>query len=175
MSQRYQLSCSCGKVHVVGLGQAGQSLACACGANIAVPLLRDMKKLPAAVDERAAAQVAPGGGRSLPQFLAVLATIISLCAAAFFGFGLTRIDPSWTEDAQRVVDNSIIDQMTADEAIGAWRLMVLEGLGEKQPDAQMLNRDTYRMLKRLLRYSLVSSAVFGLTAVGLSFARRRSA
>lgn len=154
------------------MGQAGQTLACDCGRSVAVPLLRNMRTLPIAADERPATP-ARGAGRSLPAFFCVLATILSLGLASFFGFGITRVDPSWTEETQRVVDNSIIDQMTADEAIGAWRLMVLEGLGEKTPDAHMLNRDTYRLLRRLLNYSLVSAAVFGVAAIGFSFARRR--
>ena len=45
---KYLLTCECGKTVTVDIGQAGEQVACQCGAKLDVPPLRKLRHLPAA-------------------------------------------------------------------------------------------------------------------------------
>ncbi|MDR1142183.1 MAG: hypothetical protein LBL62_10855 [Planctomycetaceae bacterium] len=52
MSQKYLLSCSCGRLHEIETSQAGQQVTCSCGQTQQVPSLLKIKKLPVAEEKK---------------------------------------------------------------------------------------------------------------------------
>ena len=54
MPSNYLLPCSCGKQKVVHPSQAGDQVVCECGAQLAVPTLRQLRSLPPAETEPSA-------------------------------------------------------------------------------------------------------------------------
>lgn len=64
---RYLVACTCGRQHTVETRQAGETIACECGATVAVPTLRQLRQLPeagAAAAETAGEAAAAGPGAS---------------------------------------------------------------------------------------------------------------
>jgi hypothetical protein len=51
---RYLLTCDCGEVVPVELGQAGGHVVCRCGKSLAVPALRSLRELPVEQDKEVA-------------------------------------------------------------------------------------------------------------------------
>ena len=47
---KYLLTCECGKTVPVEVGQAGEQVACQCGAKLDVPPLRKLRHLPVATE-----------------------------------------------------------------------------------------------------------------------------
>ena len=55
MSQRYRLTCRCGKEYPIETSQAGRVIECACGERLAVPSMLKIKRLPLWGEEPSAA------------------------------------------------------------------------------------------------------------------------
>ena len=46
MSQRYRLTCQCGKEYPVEASQAGRTIECTCGVRLNIPSMLKIKRLP---------------------------------------------------------------------------------------------------------------------------------
>ena len=69
---KYLLPCKCGQSVVIEPGLAGQTVVCACGENLLVPSMIQIKALPVAPDE----PVAPGSKSSTPPYRAAFAMLV---------------------------------------------------------------------------------------------------
>lgn len=81
---KYLVDCACGRQHTVETRQAGESFVCGCGATVAVPTLRQLRKLPEArVETATTAAAGPAwGGRQRTITVCLLLTVVSLAVAA---------------------------------------------------------------------------------------------
>lgn len=126
---KYVLNCSCGRQLDIEPRQAGESLACECGATVDVPTLRKLRELPLA--REASASLAPsaststGGGAStwgLRQGAMATCLIIAALSLAVAGLAwwtqptLPEFDPA----AYRHVIDQQIDALTPTEAWRVW-------------------------------------------------------
>jgi len=79
----YLLSCSCGKDVSVEVGQAGERVACQCGAMLDVPPLRKLRHLPVAAplsEETAKTAAAWNVRRGIVTACLILATLLAVIA-----------------------------------------------------------------------------------------------
>lgn len=92
MESKYLLPCNCGKKIVVEPGQAGQSIRCACGAELEVPTLMALRRLDPAEPEhqqpgqagpRPAAASTGWGIRQGIVFFGSIVTLIGLIVATY--------------------------------------------------------------------------------------------
>ena len=79
---RYLLTCTCGRTLPVEIGQAGGKLACACGATLDVPPLRNLRHLPVEPSREPPRAASNWGARQR------IITLASLFVAIFVGYGL---------------------------------------------------------------------------------------
>ncbi len=79
---RYLLTCTCGRTLPVEIGQAGGKLACACGATLDVPPLRNLRHLPVEPSREPLRAASNWGARQ--QIIAV----VSIFGAVLVSYGL---------------------------------------------------------------------------------------
>ena len=182
----YRLDCSCGKTFGVGIGQAGQSLACSCGQSVTVPQFRDLKKLPEYQEStepnaaaRARRQLATNPSAAwtplkVLMFLGVVAALISFSAAGVMALVSARIAGKWDPEFQNKFDAELIEQFTAEETFGAFVQMQKEGLGPKMPSDAMINYETFGQLRSAINKSLVIGLVGAVIAAGCELVSRKS-
>jgi hypothetical protein len=119
VSQRYLVPCpSCGKQLPVSASQAGQSVACVCGASVEAPTLRRLRELPAAPDALPA--VRRWGARQGIVTAGIAAAAVALGLAGY----LTAIAPSpeapfRAADFQELITPRI-DEVTPAQAWSMW-------------------------------------------------------
>jgi hypothetical protein len=81
---KYLLSCACGKSTPIELAQAGETITCDCGAQMAAPTMRGLKTLPVVPDAMPARQGrAWGPGQGL-SFLGVAVSLAGLAVLVYF-------------------------------------------------------------------------------------------
>lgn len=73
MTTQYLLPCACGKKNEVGSNQAGLTITCSCGAEVSVPMLRNLKQLEQAQPRTAARKP---GEWSLPHGIVSLGVVV---------------------------------------------------------------------------------------------------
>jgi hypothetical protein len=121
---KYLVACSCGRQHTVETRQAGETIACECGATVAVPTLRQLRLLPEAGDETAsekkstAAAAAPSWG--------VRQRVITLCllaaAACLAIAGVSRSLEQPLPEIDSVAYTKNVDRMVgAMTPLAAWQ------------------------------------------------------
>ena len=79
---KHLLTCACGRQIEVEPGQAGGTTACACGATVSVPTLRQLRQLPRAIEDGAAAPRGWGARQGVVAACVILAVACLLVAAA---------------------------------------------------------------------------------------------
>jgi len=120
MKTAYLLPCQCGEKLQVDSSQAGLSVRCQCGADVAIPTLRGLDKL-----ERSASQVAPPardwGPRQATIFLGGFMAAIALPAVA----GLRFTAPAFPQaqlDAiiEKAGATDDLDQLAPEQLYSLW-------------------------------------------------------
>lgn len=120
----YMVSCSCGGQLAVEPGQAGETLRCECGRQVAVPTLRRLRELPRADEARGeasdtAATDSAWGVRQGVITVLVIAAVGSLAAAGVSRWQeptMPTFNPAgWTE----LMDTKI-SELTPEAAWQAW-------------------------------------------------------
>lgn len=106
VSVKYLLPCTCGKNVVIESRQAGESVACECGASLLVPTVRQMAALEVAEETAAnAARTAKSwGGRERLVLLGVIILFFALCVTLVAVFRLrpmSRFDMIGAEGIQK--------------------------------------------------------------------------
>lgn len=83
----FLLPCACGTQTPVSIAQAGQSIRCACGAQLEVPTLRGLRALPQATPQgggqRGHAPARAWNNRHRIAFLLILASLCGLAASGY--------------------------------------------------------------------------------------------
>jgi hypothetical protein len=85
----FLLPCGCGQRTPVSIAQAGQSIRCACGAQLEVPTLRGLKALPRAGEEQARTSRRPTWNNWHRVVFVLL--VIALGSLAVCGYLATRL------------------------------------------------------------------------------------
>jgi len=80
---RHWLECMCGRKLAVEIGQAGETIPCECGNAVAVPTLRQLRQLPLAGSEAAAANKAAWGVRQGATAVGLIAAAVCLSVAGW--------------------------------------------------------------------------------------------
>jgi hypothetical protein len=115
---KYALTCECGNVLPVEIGQAGEVVVCQCGATLDVPPLRKLRHLPVVTDTV---------DRPAPTWNARHG-IIATCLILATGLALWALWSRWTEPfvapfdpvvRQQLVDDSL-DRMTPLQGWQVW-------------------------------------------------------
>jgi hypothetical protein len=115
----YLLTCQCGKTVPVEVGQAGEHVACECGAQVEVPTLRKLRHLPQAMPEARAERTAWNARKGVAAAGFILAGLLA-------GYALwNRITepavPPFDPDYRLNSVNQGLEKMTPVES---WRLWV---------------------------------------------------
>jgi len=135
MTQQFLLPCSCGQKVRVGIAQAGEQVACACGNRLAVPTMRGIRQLePAPADSLT--KSAPGWSRVHGAIFAtgLLAAAVGIVIIAMYGvryaqavgFGVDRTDETIQAESAR------IDKLTPIQALVEWTDTLREGIGVRE-------------------------------------------
>ncbi len=104
---KYLVPCVCGRQHAVEAGQAGDRLACDCGATVAVPTLRKLREMPTEREESPAEGRPIWGFRQAATTVCLLAAAVCLVAAGASWFSerpVPVIDPAaYAKNVDRMV------------------------------------------------------------------------
>ena len=173
MAQQYPVTCLCGKTVLVGEAQAGSSMPCGCGAELAVPKLRELRKLAPVAESTAEAPAAaassPWDARQSVLFVCGTVTVLALIVSGILLAGRSRLDISWSHENQKEVDDHLIDHLDPAQTIGAYYEMRAVGLGDQEPSSFMLNRETYDQLSGLMHWALGVAGLGALAWIGANF------
>lgn len=167
MSVQYRVSCACGQNLLVGEAQAGSTVSCACGATVAIPKLRELRKLPQEEVVAASQAVRPTAGswnaRQATLFAAGTVTFLALLVTGVLMAGRARLHVGWTPELQRTLDDEFLDSLDPSDTITIYHELRAMGLGEQHPSNIMLNLETHRKLGGIIQWSL-GVAVIGAVA-----------
>src|SRR4051812_25128337 len=119
MSQRYLLSCSCGRTIPVGMSQAGSTVTCECGQSLAVPTIRGLKTLP---PEKGFAEAPPLRSGPATEFnginlqgalfvVGLLLLLAGLGLGGYYGYWYSRIDTKNYDDEVLAYIGGEVDKM----------------------------------------------------------------
>lgn len=169
MSNARLLPCSCGRKVPVRPSQAGQTVRCACGAELRVPTWREIAALELQSVHSASAVGAAWGWPERLLLLGVAALAVAVVLSAYLL--LTRPIQPETADIRRRVEG-----FSAAETRRAWRQMVALGLDPwaEDPDWQ---RAMARFRLQIGATALLAAAAFMLVVLGFrlrSTQQRRS-
>ena len=174
---KYLVACACGRQHTVETRQAGESFVCDCGTTVAVPTLRQLRQLPEAREEIAAATGTTWGARqgAMTVSLLLAAVCLAICRTeSFFRTVRCRRSIRWRT---RRTSNRLVTNMTPLQAWERWidTYQPLTTTGFKvykhpATDAMQMNLDWHRWIQWS---ALGLAAVFGVTAVVLGVAGGR--
>jgi hypothetical protein len=104
----YLLTCDCGKTVPVEVGQAGERVACECGAQLEVPTLRKLRHLPVARSELAPSRGAWSASKGLVAAGLIVAGLLAIAAA--WSWLTEPAVPKFDPDAQlRAVDMELAE------------------------------------------------------------------
>lgn len=111
---RYLVACTCGRQHTVETRQAGETIACECGATVAVPTLRQLRQLPeasavaSATTATSAHSAAPNWG--VRQRVITLSLLAAAACLAIAGTSRSLEEPvpkldtaAYTQNVERLV------------------------------------------------------------------------
>lgn len=157
MTMRYRVKCECGQSVLVGEAQAGATISCGCGAAVAVPMLRELRKLPRE-ESSTASQPIPGTlpawtARRFLLFMIGLVTVLAFVVTGVLALGRSRLDLRWSPELQKEVDDHYIDHFEPADVVRAFQELRTQGLGEQAPPTIMLNRQHYEKLSGLMFWS----------------------
>jgi len=108
----FQLPCDCGKSVSVSVRQAGQTVRCSCGAQLEVPTLRGLQKLPPADATSAARLRATWENRQRVIFSLVLISLCALALGAYLWANVPSLPrPATPEEIKRIFAAGKPDQV----------------------------------------------------------------
>jgi hypothetical protein len=132
MSDRYLLPCDCGKSVAIELSQAGQTVSCSCGKQLAVPAMRLIRQLPidkvntATPPAKAEWNPAKGATFALAMLLLLSGIVIAIYTyPTQTAMSKFKPVPELFEKSQKT-----IDVQTPEELWDLWNAIVSHGIGE---------------------------------------------
>ncbi|MBC8876118.1 MAG: hypothetical protein H8E44_42375 [Planctomycetes bacterium] len=147
---KYLLPCEkCGEKTAIDVNQAGQPIACCCGAMLEVPSLRGIREL-ARSDEavEAVAKRAWSRERGIAFVAGLVIILVTLGLGTIAVLRITSLAdiPEPSVHAHKI-DGAEIDAMSPLEAWGEWKDLREEGLGPYQPPIHFLAQQSIRRHK----------------------------
>lgn len=171
---KHLLTCACGRQHTVETRQAGESLACDCGAKIAVPALRQLRQLPEAGAETTAVAQPAWGFRQGAITVSLLLAAVCLAIAGASRYSEQPVPTLDTEKYSENVDR-LVGNMTPLEGWQRWNDSYepllstgFEVLKHPATDAMQQKLDWHRAIQWS---ALTLAAVFGIAALALAFTK----
>lgn len=174
---KYLVACTCGRQHTVETRQAGETIACECGATVAVPTLRQLRQLPEARMEAAGASPpsTSWGGRQRAITVSLLLVMACLAVA---GLSRTMEQPlpefSATEYTKSV--DRMMGAMTPLQAWESWHRLYAPlrttGFEVYKPPQQAQMEQALTWHRWVQRISLALAALCGVVAVAAWFSKR---
>jgi hypothetical protein len=175
---KYLVPCVCGRQLAVDAPQAGDSLVCDCGATVAVPALRQLRELPSAREELAAANEPTWGFRQGAITVILLVAAASLVVAGASRYSeqpVPTIDP--VTYAQTV--DRLMHQMTPLQCWERWvdtyQPLATTGFDVYKHPATDAMQQVLNWHHWIQRIALALAAVCVAAAVVLGFAGRGEA
>lgn len=163
MPTTYLLPCECGKKNEVDSNQAGLSVRCECGAQLAVPAMRGLSALERVETAAPPVSSQPSAAWGLRQGLIFLgSTIMVLSALAALGLWWLRMPtPPALRETYREEIRSEIDARSPEKVMELWELLRM-GIEDPGWEAMWSNYEA------LVADVLASEMVFGgFAAIGL--------
>jgi hypothetical protein len=174
----YLLTCtSCEQPIPLEVAQAGETVRCDCGAEIPVPSMREIRRLPTdagptAVEESIevyglSMQSSPA--RQLQRYLfaaGFLVAVISAGMAGFYYFAAARIQVGDVHRDQMDQGDRLIDALTPEGAYEAWKMLRIQGIGDhERPDYVLQEKKKEGYMRKMgVAYYVF---VFGLLVMGI--------
>lgn len=157
MSQRYLLSCSCGRTIPVGVSQAGSTVVCSCGKSLDVPTIRGLKALPPDKEAAAATFAKPAAatefnGINLQGAMFVLGLLLTLAGLGLGGYNgwlYTQIDTKNYDDEVLAYIGGEIDKLSPSQLLETWKKLEEMGIGEYVPAGHIVARQASQNAFRL--------------------------
>jgi hypothetical protein len=170
---------SCQQSIPVETSQAGGVVSCECGAEIAVPTLREIRRLPKGEEPQAASAAGGKAAWSSAQgSLFALGFVIAALAAGSAGYyylAASRIETSALSSEDKLVGEQVIDSLTAGQAYEAWKMLRIEGIGDQQKPEYVEQEEKKIRYQARSRIALVVLVVGFLTmGLGMFIARPRT-
>ena len=158
----YLLPCTgCQQSIPVEIAQAGETVRCVCGADVPVPTLGELRRLPTVDSVVPDGQKIIAGSTSWSTSrrclfsLGFLIAAISAGAAVFYYFAAARIEPGNAHIDQLEMGEQLVDALSAEGAYEAWKMLRVLGIGEQtKPDymIQEEKREGYQAGFRMALY-----------------------
>ena len=162
MATNYLLPCQCGKKTEVDSSQAGLSVRCQCGTELAVPTMRGLASLERVeTAPRAAAPplAAAWGPRQGMIFFGSTVLVVAALAAFFFWWQMPN--PPMLNENYQEFNRAFIDQRSPEELFDIWHDLQT-GIAQPMWETQL---DAYdRTIGEQMQREMVAG---GLAAVGL--------
>jgi hypothetical protein len=159
---RYLLPCTgCQQSIPVEIAQAGETVRCDCGADVPVPTLRELRRLPTVDSVVPDGQKIIAGSTSWSTSrrclfaLGFLVAAISVGTAVFYQFAAASIKSGDAHSDQLEMGAQLIDALTAEGAYEVWKMLRIQGIGEQtKPDymIQEEKREGYQARFRMALY-----------------------
>jgi len=144
---KYLLPCEeCGEETPIDTNQAGQPIACCCGAMLEVPSLRGIRELARSGEAvETVAKRAWSRGRGIAFVAGLVIILVTLGLGAIAVVRITSLaDISEPSVHAREIDGAEIDAMSPLEAWGEWKELRKEGLGPYHPPIHLLAQQSIR-------------------------------
>ena len=180
----YLLPCpSCQQSIPVEVVQAGEVVSCDCGAEVAVPTLREIRQLPVP-DEGQPAGLPSDEGPAAAAWSKLQRSLFALgflCAAVSAGVAVSaylsaaRIQYQEVAKLDQLAGEQLIELLTPVGAYEAWKMLQARGIGEQQKPEYVINQERKEENQARLRLSLYTLALGILVmGIGVFVARPRS-
>jgi hypothetical protein len=114
----YLLTCQCGKTIPIEVGQAGERVACECGANVEVPPLRKLRHLPLAQPKTAQPRAAWSASKGFVTAALIAAGL--LAAVAAWSWWTEPVMPKFNPEGQIAAVDRELAEVTPTQAWARW-------------------------------------------------------
>lgn len=166
MTIEYLLPCTCGEKLAVDRSQAGLSVRCRCGAELAVPTLRGLAAL-----ERAPAEAEPSqewGPRQALWLAGGWVAALGVLAVVVLWLMAPRYPQSQIDEQLEIVRRAAdIEAMTPKQALDLWNALA-EGLNRQTPPGIVAYGEAAVIYRSRMRMALVVAGA-GLVLLGAAF------
>jgi hypothetical protein len=164
---------ACGETTSVELGQAGGTVACACGASVDVPTMRELRALPQTEQADARAGAAPLWG--LKQGLLLAGVLLLLATAIPAGYWIVNFPEPPVIDVAAIVerDNKLFDRMPVQATWNYWQQVVdLDLVAIETPHDVAYQKNAAKLKVKITGALALSVISLGLIAAGFLVKRR---
>ncbi len=174
----YLLTCTnCEQPIPVEVAQAGETVRCDCGAEIPLPSMREIRRLPTDGGPMAGEKsievyglpLQSSSARQLQRYLfaaGFLVAVISAGMAGFYYFSAARIQVDGAHRHEMEQGDRLIDALTPEGAYEAWKMLQVQGIGDqKRPDYILQNKEKEGYVRKMGVVLYVFA--FGLLVMGI--------